>query len=57
MQKVTTPLETMNKVLNVLAQRPYSEVVDIITELRESTEVIGDPDPEIEPADPEEKAA
>lgn len=47
-QVAKVPLDTMNKVLNVLGSMPYSQVVDLITEVRSTTTVE-------EVAEPEEK--
>lgn len=38
------PLDTMNKVLNVLGNMPYAQVAELIQEVRSSTQVTEEPD-------------
>lgn len=42
------PLDTMNKVLNVLGNMPYAQVAELIAEVRQSTQVVEEPDAEPE---------
>ena len=51
MEKVTISTEVLNKVLNVLAQRPYAEVANIIDEVQK------DVTPLVQEVDKEAKAS
>ena len=53
-QVAKLPLETMNKVLGVLGNMPYGQVADLIQEVRQSTEVVEEPDAAPEAAPTEE---
>ena len=43
-QVAKLPLDTMNKVLNVLGNMPYAQVADLIQEVRQQTEVVEETD-------------
>ena len=51
-QVAKIPLDTMNKVLNVLGNMPYAQVADLIMEVRQTT--IVDEEPDETPAAPAE---
>lgn len=52
-QVAKLPLDTMNKVLNVLGNMPYGQVADLIQEVRQNTQVIDEPEAEAEVPAPE----
>jgi len=37
------PVETVNKVLNFLASRPYTEVAELIAEVQQKSEILEPP--------------
>lgn len=43
-QVAKLPLETMNKVLGVLGNLPYGQVAELIQEVRQSTQVVEEPE-------------
>jgi len=51
-QVAKLPLDTMNKVLNVLGNMPYAQVADLIQEVRQQTDVVEESEPEqvVDPA-------
>lgn len=42
------PLETMNKILNVLGGMPYGQVAELIQEVRSNTQVVTEEDETLE---------
>ena len=44
MQTAILPLELLNEVLQVLAQRPYAEVAPVIQKIQQGVTVEGEPD-------------
>ena len=48
-QKVLLPLDTVNKVMQFMATRPYAEVAELISELQQNAEVV-ESEAEKEPA-------
>lgn len=43
------PLDTMNKVLNVLGGMPYGQVAELIQEVRQNTQIVVEDDEQKEP--------
>lgn len=45
---IILPVQAWNVILNALAQRPFSEVVDLIAELKKQADAAQKPAPQVE---------
>ena len=52
-ERVTLPLETINKVLQFLANQPYGTVAELISEVQKDAQVVESEEPEVESPDAE----